>query len=346
MPDIPSPHSPVLLEAAVPTRRAHHVTRSAASRASEHDSDARDPCAPARADRGHALAGPALAEGSRRAVSENEPLHRDRDRQGHRRGRRAGHRRAARDRRRPSRTRLRRATCSGANRARGRSVGAMRRDVGARARAGREHAASRSPARSSGVGFATGLTQRMRRSASDASSRVARRTWSQVSPAVRRLLAERGLDPRPIRGTGEGGRITVDDVLAHTAEFPSPAEPAPRQACSAHRAAAPVGSHASENATRASHSVPHTAMRKRIAEHMVQSLLHTAPHVTTVFEADLTAVIGASRAAQAEFERAGAADVHSVLPRGRGRRRSAQCRRPTAAGRTPPWRSTTTSTSA
>jgi len=36
--------------------------------------------------------------------------------------------------------------------------------------------------------------------------------------------------------------------------------------------------------------VPHTAVRKRIAEHMVQSL-HTAPHVTTVFEADMSAIV-------------------------------------------------------
>ena len=34
-----------------------------------------------------------------------------------------------------------------------------------------------------------------------------------LSPAVRRLLAERGLDSSQVRGTGEGGRVTVDDVL-------------------------------------------------------------------------------------------------------------------------------------
>ena len=37
-----------------------------------------------------------------------------------------------------------------------------------------------------------------------------------------------------------------------------------------------------------SHRVPHSPMRKRIAEHMVRSLLHTAPHVTSVFEADMS----------------------------------------------------------
>jgi 2-oxoglutarate dehydrogenase E2 component (dihydrolipoamide succinyltransferase) len=52
--------------------------------------------------------------------------------------------------------------------------------------------------------------------------------------------------------------------------------------------------------------VPHTATRKRIAEHMVQSLLHTAPHVTTVFEADLTAVLEHRQRNKEEFARRGA----------------------------------------
>ena len=36
----------------------------------------------------------------------------------------------------------------------------------------------------------------------------------QLSPAVKRLLAEHSLDPSNVRGTGQGGRITVEDVLA------------------------------------------------------------------------------------------------------------------------------------
>src|SRR6185312_15235347 len=35
----------------------------------------------------------------------------------------------------------------------------------------------------------------------------------QLSPAVRRLLAEHSLDPASVRGTGDGGRITVADVM-------------------------------------------------------------------------------------------------------------------------------------
>jgi 2-oxoglutarate dehydrogenase E2 component (dihydrolipoamide succinyltransferase) len=48
-------------------------------------------------------------------------------------------------------------------------------------------------------------------------------------------------------------------------------------------------------------------MRKRIAEHMVRSLLHTAPHVTSVFEADMSAVNAHRRKNQADFKERGAA---------------------------------------
>ena len=52
--------------------------------------------------------------------------------------------------------------------------------------------------------------------------------------------------------------------------------------------------------------MPHTAVRRRIAEHMVQSLLHTAPHVTTVFEADLSAVLRDRAQRREEFAGRGA----------------------------------------
>jgi len=52
--------------------------------------------------------------------------------------------------------------------------------------------------------------------------------------------------------------------------------------------------------------VPHTAVRKRIAEHMVHSLLHSAPHVTTVFEADMTAVLSDRARRREDFAQRGA----------------------------------------
>jgi 2-oxoglutarate dehydrogenase E2 component (dihydrolipoamide succinyltransferase) len=110
------------------------------------------------------------------------------------------------------------------------------------------------------------------------------------SPAVRRLLQEHGLDAATIAGTGLGGRITVEDVLAH-----------------AH------GSQASKPAAEAEPGVegtfrrePHSATRKRIAERMVESLLHTAPHVTTVFEVDLGDVLEHRARHRDDFQARGA----------------------------------------
>jgi 2-oxoglutarate dehydrogenase E2 component (dihydrolipoamide succinyltransferase) len=118
-----------------------------------------------------------------------------------------------------------------------------------------------------------------------------------LSPAVRRLLSERGLDPSAVRGTGRAGRITVEDVL-RTAPGSAPERRRPAPASVAPPAAV-------AEAVSRSHRVPHTAVRKRIAEHMVQSLLHTAPHVTTVFEADLSAVLTDRARQREEFARRG-----------------------------------------
>ena len=111
---------------------------------------------------------------------------------------------------------------------------------------------------------------------------------NRFSPAVRRLLNENALDPTTLHGTGSGGRITVEDVLAAIAAGRGgAAAPSGRVG----GAAATVSVAASSDVTGPSRRVPHTAVRKRVAEHMVQSLLHTAPHVTTVFESDMTAVL-------------------------------------------------------
>jgi 2-oxoglutarate dehydrogenase E2 component (dihydrolipoamide succinyltransferase) len=105
---------------------------------------------------------------------------------------------------------------------------------------------------------------------------------------VRRLLAERGLRAEDVAGSGAGGRITVEDVLAAQPQAAAPAV-AP--------AAAPV-----EEGMR---RIPHSPMRRRIAAHMVESLLQVAPHVTTVFQADMSAVLADRARRRAEFERRG-----------------------------------------
>jgi 2-oxoglutarate dehydrogenase E2 component (dihydrolipoamide succinyltransferase) len=99
----------------------------------------------------------------------------------------------------------------------------------------------------------------------------------ELSPAVRRLLKEHGLTAASIKGSGKGGRITLEDVEAHLTAAAKPT--AARQT---------VGPSVRR---------PHSAMRKSIADHMVRSA-SIAPHVTSVFEADLTAVLAHRQAHQ------------------------------------------------
>jgi 2-oxoglutarate dehydrogenase E2 component (dihydrolipoamide succinyltransferase) len=114
----------------------------------------------------------------------------------------------------------------------------------------------------------------------------------RLSPAVRRLLAEHGLDAALIAGSGADGRVTVRDVEDHLAR----AEPASGAARPAPASGDLPGGR----------RVPHDRMRLRIAEHMVRSLLHTAPHVTAVFEADMSAVLASRKQRRASIEAQGA----------------------------------------
>jgi 2-oxoglutarate dehydrogenase E2 component (dihydrolipoamide succinyltransferase) len=122
------------------------------------------------------------------------------------------------------------------------------------------------------------------------------------SPAVRRLLAEHGLAPDAVAGTGEGGRISVDDVLRASGALP-PGRDAGRPVASTPQGGrTESGNAADEPAVR---RVPHARTRRQIAAHMVESLLHTAPHVTTVFEADLGAVLAHRERHRAAYEARG-----------------------------------------
>jgi 2-oxoglutarate dehydrogenase E2 component (dihydrolipoamide succinyltransferase) len=112
----------------------------------------------------------------------------------------------------------------------------------------------------------------------------------KLSPAVRNRLMKYKIDAALITGSGKSGRITVQDVEAF-------AKQAPAQPVAPATIPADPGLH--------SEKVPHDNMRKRIAQNMVTSLMHTAPHVTSVFEADLTAVIRHRAAHKAEFEKRG-----------------------------------------
>ena len=105
-----------------------------------------------------------------------------------------------------------------------------------------------------------------------------------LSPSVRRLLQNHSIAADAIKGTGRDGRITAQDVARHVsmpvAEFPP-------------------------DAATSSTRVAHTAIRRRVAEHMVRSLAD-APHITTLFEADLTRVLKHRALNAAAYESRGA----------------------------------------
>lgn len=122
----------------------------------------------------------------------------------------------------------------------------------------------------------------------------------RYSPLVKRMLAEHDLDPERITGTGRGGRITHADVKAHLAAGGDGREAAPRPAPPP---AAPASSAAA--GAPAGRRIPHTSMRRRIADRMVESALRTAPHVTALFEADFSAVAAHRAAHQADFAERG-----------------------------------------
>jgi 2-oxoglutarate dehydrogenase E2 component (dihydrolipoamide succinyltransferase) len=111
-----------------------------------------------------------------------------------------------------------------------------------------------------------------------------------LSPAVRRLLREHALAPADIRGSGRDGRITAQDVERRAAEQES------ANKASTGKTSADTHSLDTER--------PHSAMRRRIAEHMVRSVA-VAPHVTTLFEADLTRVLAHRKRHLNEFEQQG-----------------------------------------
>ena len=93
-----------------------------------------------------------------------------------------------------------------------------------------------------------------------------------LSPLVRRLAEEHGLDLSTIVGTGTGGRITKQDVMAAVASGPAApaAPPAPAAAAALQAVPAPALAGAGEEV------VPMTHIRKAISTHMVGAMQLTA----------------------------------------------------------------------
>jgi 2-oxoglutarate dehydrogenase E2 component (dihydrolipoamide succinyltransferase) len=131
-----------------------------------------------------------------------------------------------------------------------------------------------------------------------------------ISPVVARIASEHNVDLAQVRGTGQGGRITKKDVLAHV---DGRSEPAPwetpglgelfrptEESRGLHPTPPPAASTSPEAAPGT--VLPLNAVRKSIAEHMLRSR-RTSAHVTTVVEADLSRVLAHRLANKESFAR-------------------------------------------
>ena len=133
---------------------------------------------------------------------------------------------------------------------------------------------------------------------------------ARMTPAVRRLLREHDLSPAQITGTGGGGRITREDVLAVVesirtgAPAPAPAgAPTSREPVAipvAPAAKAPAGTPIVFPEGADEVLLPMTQMRKGIAAQMTRALL--VPHAYVHMEVDVSGLVRAREAAKREYQ--------------------------------------------
>jgi 2-oxoglutarate dehydrogenase E2 component (dihydrolipoamide succinyltransferase) len=115
-----------------------------------------------------------------------------------------------------------------------------------------------------------------------------------LMPAARRAAEEQGVDPSRVAGTGRGGRVLKEDVMAAAAQAVNPPEAKPSQPSGAQPNQKPDGQVGNLSYDRPSERretrVRMTGIRQRIAERLVQSQQTTAT-LTTFNEADLSALM-------------------------------------------------------
>jgi len=134
-----------------------------------------------------------------------------------------------------------------------------------------------------------------------------------VSPVVARIASEHGIDPNQVPGTGRGGRVTKQDILAFVEQGPeaapepapqAPPAPEPAPAAAAPEAPKPVAPPAPAAPPQAGETVePVSAMRRGIAEHMRRSV-DTAAHVTSAIEVDMSRIVAARESLKKEYQSA------------------------------------------
>jgi pyruvate/2-oxoglutarate dehydrogenase complex dihydrolipoamide acyltransferase (E2) component len=126
-----------------------------------------------------------------------------------------------------------------------------------------------------------------------------------ISPVVVKISREEGIDLTLVKGTGQGGRITKKDVLTYlelhresmqiggvTGKIDSPTRFPPSRTPQPSQEIVP------------GEILPHTIVRRSIADHMVKSK-QISPHVTTVMEADLKNIVAHRQSNKALFSQDG-----------------------------------------
>ena len=122
-------------------------------------------------------------------------------------------------------------------------------------------------------------------------------TQHALSPAVRKLIEEKHLDPAIIPATGRGGRLTKGDVLDYLQGAPAPA--APPKAANPGEAVHQIPGHP---AGPREERVPMTRLRRRIAERLKEAQ-NTAAMLTTFNEVDMSAVMEMRARYRDDFEK-------------------------------------------
>ena len=126
-----------------------------------------------------------------------------------------------------------------------------------------------------------------------------------LSPAARRMVDEKGIDPASVAGTGKGGRITKEDIVRHTetlkapavqAPVPAPA-PAPTVAAPQVEGIAPVF-----DGDRVEKRVPMTRLRARVAQRLVEAQQNAAM-LTTFNEVNMKPVMELRNQYKDQFEK-------------------------------------------
>jgi len=135
---------------------------------------------------------------------------------------------------------------------------------------------------------------------------VANNSDLYVTPLVRKIASDAGIDLATVRGTGVGGRIRKQDVYeaaerariaTPVAALVIPSAPAPSAAPSAQSAPKVAAAASPLRGT----SVPMSRLRKVIASRMVESL-QTSAQLTTVIEVDITKISKLRDRAKQSFE--------------------------------------------